>query len=471
MTPSDVSKLSLQFTHESKAYTVYLYDAASASSSDIKKINIAGREYIYEDDAEAPECVKEVLKSLSEARPFAKKCAFVSFVSHETHIEHMSLTKTVYSLGANKLLKRTYADTNPLESAKNSLCQALIQRCTSDDKTLILATINEAEPFLNQPKILFEIADKIEKQGNSELGSSLREATRPFDLPSTMKRVPELIADHYLDKDKGKLIADELNALFHSGKYEKFYDRMDFVIELTIDLREISQDGHVYIVDRHENKDFKPETNEVKVELNNDYAYFEFTKFENIEGTEGNKCPKLEEVKHALDQIRKSNPKAIIIDLRRNSGGSQYMMAYIASHFIKPSIDLGQSMYRDAISQEELQFFPVAPVQTLSEEELPLQERMLEQPIFILTSSDSFSAAEALTYHLREHRKATVIGETTGGGAHVNKLFEVNNDFFVAVSFGDYVLKNGEKNWDGEGLAPDIQTNAKDALLVAKKQI
>ncbi len=471
MATSGISKLSLQFIHESKTHTVSLYDAAFASSSDVKKINVAGREYIYEDDAEAPECVKEVLKSLSEARPFAKKREFVSFVSHKTNIEQMSLTKTVYSVGANKLLKRTNADTNQLESAKNSLRQALIQRCTANDKSTILATINDADPFLNQPKIIFEIADQIEKQGNPELGSAIREAKRPFDLQSTMKRVPELIADHYLDKDKGKQIAEKLKAIFHSGKYDKFYDRMEFVNELTIDLREISQDGHVFIVDRQENIDFKPETNEMKVELKDDYTYFELTKFENIDGIEGNKCPKLQEVKQALDQIRKSNPKAIIIDLRRNSGGSLYMMAYIASHFIKPSIGLGQNTYRDVITQEELQTFPVAPVKTLSEEELPLQERMLEQPIFILTSNGSFSAAEALTYHLREHRKATVIGETTGGGAHVNKLFEVNDDFFIAVSFGDYVLKSGEKNWDGDGLAPDIQTNAKDALLEAEKQI
>lgn len=469
MITPNISKLELEFVHEGKNWAVPLYDEFFAASADVKKISVAGRKYIYEEDAKAPECVRNVLQSLSEAHPFSKKKEFVSYISQETKISQMSLTKSVYTntIGENKLLKKTQADTDQLAQAKNSLCQALIQQCAPHDKKMILTVINAAEPLLNQPKVIFEIADQIEKKGSPELAHAVREAVRPFDLRSTLERVPELIADHYLDPGQGKMIAERLQGTFNSGKYEKFYDRMEFINELTRGLQEISQDKHVFMVDRQEKIDSEPEKGTVTVKFNKDFSYLnylEFTKFENPNETEA-----LKEIKHALDQIRESKPKEIIIDLRRNSGGSPYMMAYIASHFINPSLDLAQLVYRDEITEEELQTFPVAPVKTLSEEELPLNERMLEQPIFILTSNYSLSAAEALAYHLREHRQATLIGEITGGGAHTNKLFEVNDDFYVAVSFGDYVLNNGEKNWEEKGLLPDILVNGEEALHVAEE--
>lgn len=53
-------------------------------------------------------------------------------------------------------------------------------------------------------------------------------------------------------------------------------------------------------------------------------------------------------------------------------------MAYIASHFIKPSMDLGQNTYRDMITEEELQTFPVAPdIQTNAEDARLVAERQI----------------------------------------------------------------------------------------------
>ncbi len=253
-----------------------------------------------------------------------------------------------------------------------------------------------------------------------------------------------------MDIGKGLIIARELEGHFSSRKFEKCFDRAEFVNDVTALLGEISKDRHIFLVDRQENIQTAEEKNELKIEVHPHFGYFAFTQF----------GKSLQGFKPALEQIRTANPKAIILDLRENGGGALHTMAYIASHFIPPNITLGQNTYRDPITEDELQTFPTAPVKTLSEEELPSSERMLDQPIFILTSNDTFSAAEALTYHLREHRKAIVIGETTGGGAHVNKLFEVNTDFYLALSFGDYVLKKGEKNWDGVGLVPDLHANA-----------
>ena len=469
----NISKLNIQFLHENKTYSVPLFDEKFAGP-DVKKITVGGRKYFYEENAQDPECVKCVntlLKSLSEDKTFKSEKKLVSYISRGTEISQMSITNDIYEIGRDRLIGRTNVDSDSLEQAKNTLYNELMES-NPEDKEAILTIINKATPPLNEPKTVFEIADQIEKDGSSELAHSIREAVRPFDLQPIIQNVPEMLEQHYIDPDKGKIIGEKFKALFDTGKYEKFYDRMEFFDQMCIDLKDIGNDRHLELVDRKVEEDDPldqlPNVDEVRVpkaksHVENDIGYLELTKFENLNDKINGQPVALLEVKQALDQIREANPKAIILDLRENGGGSMYMMAYIASHFIKPDQELGHNVYRDKITPEELQYFPTDPVKTASENELPLENRMLKQPLFILTSKESLSAAESLTYHLKEHRQATILGETTGGGAHVSKLFEVSPDFYLGVSFGDYVLKSGDPNWEAKGLTPDIQVNPEDA--------
>jgi retinol-binding protein 3 len=472
----NTSKLNIQFVHENKTYNVPLFDEKFADPG-AKKITVGGRKYFYEENAQNPECVKFVhtlLKSLSEDKTFKSEKKLVSYISRGTEIAQMSITNDIYEIGRDRLIGRTNVDSDSLEQAKNTLYNELIES-KPEDKEAILTIINKATPPLNEPKVVFEIADQIENNGSPELAHSIREAVRPFDLQPLIRNVPEMLEQHYIDPDKGKIISEKFKALFDTGKYEKFYDRMEFFVQMCIDLKDIGNDRHLELVDRKVEDDQLPMEDDqlskidkvrvpaAKSHVENDIGYLELTHFENLDEKINGQPVAILEVKQALDQIKEANPKAIILDLRENSGGSMYMMAYIASHFIKPDQELGHNVYRDKITPEELRSFPTDPVKTASEKELPLENRMLKQPIFILTSKESLSAAEALAYHLKEHRQATILGEITGGGAHVSKLFEVSPDFYLGVSFGDYLLKSGEPNWEAKGLTPDIQVNTTDA--------
>ncbi len=466
----NISKLNIRFLHENQTYDIPLFDAKFAESPDIKKITVSGRQYFYEENAKAPESVNNLLKSLSEDTTFKTEKKLVSYISKETKIAQMSITNDIYELGKDRLISRNNTDSKALKLAKETLYNELINTKPGDKKT-ILTIINKTKPPLNQLKALFEIADDIKRNGNPKLAHSIRKVVRPFDLQPIIQQVPEIFKEHYIDPEKGKIIAEKLKLLFATEKYEKFYDPMEFIDQLTLDLRDIANDQHLAIESRKRPEDKKVQGAVAKSSVKNDIGYFEITKFKNPNDKTNDQPIALLEVKQALDQLREANPKAIIIDLTKNDGGSPYMMAYIASHFIKADQELAQNVYRDEIKPEELRSFPIDPIKTLSEKELPLEKRMLKQPIFILTSHYSLSAAEALTYHLKEHRQATIIGENTGGAAHVCKLFEVSPEFNVAVSFGDYVLKSGEPNWEAKGLSPDIQANGEDAYQIAEKQI
>lgn len=454
MNENNISKLNLHFIYENKSYDIPLF--ASQFKKDAQKITIKGREYTYEENAKIPipESLLQCLKSLPDDKKFANEKEFLSMVSNETHIEHMSLTKNVYSVGINRLVKSKNIDTAQLERLKNNLSGAL-SVCKPDDKKALLNILSHWELPINRIKAFFEIAEQIEiKYNNFELAHAIREAVRPFDLNPTISSIQELISHSHVDVETSKQIAENLQKLLDSGKYEKLYDPMDFVNELTIDLREIGNDKQLAVHYQHADSEIE-NLQETKVHVEtkkNGICYFEITKFENPKDILA-----LKRVKQALAQIRNSHPKAIIIDLRNNGGGSPYMMVYIASHFMKPDIPLAEYQYRHSIEKEELEYFPTEPCISLSEEELPLEERMLSQPIYILTSDHTLAIAEALTYHLQEHREAKVAGEKSGGVAHLTKLFEVNKDFDVAIPFGDYILSSGAPNWKGKGITPQIK--------------
>ena len=65
-------------------------------------------------------------------------------------------------------------------------------------------------------------------------------------------------------------------------------------------------------------------------------------------------------------------------------------------------------------------------------------------------------------------RRATVVGETTGGGAHPIHAYRVEGyDVTVALPYGRAINPISETNWEGTGVAPDIATPAAVAFDTA----
>jgi hypothetical protein len=87
--------------------------------------------------------------------------------------------------------------------------------------------------------------------------------------------------------------------------------------------------------------------------------------------------------------------------------------------------------------------------------------------IYVLTSSKTFSAAEEFTYNLKNLKRATIIGETTGGGAHPGGTKIATDRFTVWVPTGRAINPITKTNWEGTGVKPDIETKAADALMTA----
>jgi C-terminal processing protease CtpA/Prc len=86
----------------------------------------------------------------------------------------------------------------------------------------------------------------------------------------------------------------------------------------------------------------------------------------------------------------------------------------------------------------------------------------------VLTSKRTFSGAEEFTYNLKNLKRATIIGETTGGGAHPGGGFRINEHFGMFVPTGRAISPITKTNWEGTGVTPDVAVPADQALLVAR---
>ena len=93
----------------------------------------------------------------------------------------------------------------------------------------------------------------------------------------------------------------------------------------------------------------------------------------------------------------------------------------------------------------------------------------MDKPVYILTSSRTYSAAEQFSYDLKMLKRATFIGETTGGAAHAGILHNLDDHFAVGIPEHRPVNPFSDRDWAITGIEPDVKVNGADALATAEK--
>jgi C-terminal processing protease CtpA/Prc len=87
--------------------------------------------------------------------------------------------------------------------------------------------------------------------------------------------------------------------------------------------------------------------------------------------------------------------------------------------------------------------------------------------LYILTSSRTFSAPEALAYDMQALKRATLVGETTHGGANPTTIFRITDYFSASIPFGSSISAVTKTDTEGAGVKPDVAVPADQALLTA----
>ncbi|MGB6235267.1 MAG: S41 family peptidase, partial [Candidatus Acidiferrales bacterium] len=95
-------------------------------------------------------------------------------------------------------------------------------------------------------------------------------------------------------------------------------------------------------------------------------------------------------------------------------------------------------------------------------------KRLAAQPAYVLTSHRTFSGGEEFTYDLQQLKRATIVGEVTGGGAHPVAGHRIDDHFEIGVPFAKAINPISHTNWEGTGVIPGVKVPAADALTTAQ---
>jgi hypothetical protein len=226
--------------------------------------------------------------------------------------------------------------------------------------------------------------------------------------------VAELLRTRYVLPDRGRAAA-ELVAREAAGAYAGLDDE-EFAARLTADLHELCQDRHLGVCVRPpEVRDGVSEEDWFAVWREQQrISNYGVAKVERLPGNVGLidlravAGPAIggRAIAAAFELV--SHTEALILDLRRNGGGSVQGVVMWCSYFFPDDWTHLNDIY-DAVEGTTRQFWtwPWVP-----------GERYLDRPVWVLVSGETFSGAEDLAYSLKVQRRARVVGATTGGGAH-----------------------------------------------------
>ena len=289
----------------------------------------------------------------------------------------------------------------------------------------------------------------------------------------TIDALSALLPERYAYKEIGQKLQQLLRQNLKAGKYDSYNSPSDFSIAVTNDLRSLNSDRHLalnyspQIEPANTNSPAQPPTPEETAKRVSDFNRQMNFGFKNVQFLNGNiGYLKFDYFDSYLDYSSPvadaamaffKNSDALIIDLRENGGGSGQMAAYIAGFFFKDRTLTGTSYNRlnDTTTEE---FITPQP----KDKQLPNVD------LYILTSTRTVSAAEALAYNLKYLRDAKVIGEPSAGAANPGRVTRLNNLFtaFIPNRYGKNVVTG--TNWEGTGVPVDITCPAEDALRVAR---
>jgi hypothetical protein len=286
-----------------------------------------------------------------------------------------------------------------------------------------------------------------------------------------------LLDTFYVFPDVAKRMGDSLRARLARKEYDQYANGITFAMRLNDDLAEIGHDKHLSVdysagalppehqppagapelppspEDVARRREFVDRINcgfVTAEQLPGNVGYLKFNGFVDVD-----LCGRTASA--AMNFLAAT--LALIIDLRENGGGNPEMVAYVSSYLFDKRTHLNDLWTRRTGKTEEF----------WTRDTVPGRRFGGQKPIYVLTSARTFSGAEEFTYNLKNLKRATIVGETTGGGAHPVNGHRIDDHFGIGVPFARAINPITHTNWEGVGVKPDISVPAGEALATAQR--
>ena len=157
----------------------------------------------------------------------------------------------------------------------------------------------------------------------------------------------------------------------------------------------------------------------------------------------------------ALRDLLKQHPKALILDLRDNRGGSTEAAQQIASYFIKEGLlftaELKGGTSRPFLAQGDAIATAI--------------------PMVVLVNNETYSAAEAVAAAIHERQRGVLIGVQTHGKSEIQTTVPLSDGSLLHYTIGKILSPTGQW-YQGRGVTPDLvvkdeRGDQSDAILEA----
>ena len=278
------------------------------------------------------------------------------------------------------------------------------------------------------------------------------------------------LKEYYIYPDTAQKMADAVLAHEKAGDYDRITDGSTFASRLTDDMQAVSHDRHLHvnyapfkIPDDHNDGGPSPEE-EARFRKDLEHDNCGWRKVEILPGNIG--YVRFDEfappdwcgatVVAAMNFL--AHTDAIIFDLRHNGGGDPKMVDFVVSYLFDKPTHINDLYFRKDDKTTQYWTLPYVP-----------GPRLASQPVFVLTSKRTFSGGEEFCYDLKTQKRATLVGETTGGGAHPVAGHRIDDHFEIGVPAGRPINPITQKDWEGTGVTPDVAVSSEDALTKAQQ--
>jgi hypothetical protein len=285
-------------------------------------------------------------------------------------------------------------------------------------------------------------------------------------IDSTVRReivakLSEALRNNYIFPEVAEKAADKINSALDAGAYDSLSDPGTFAARLSSDVAAVAHDKHLSV-----NSMSAPPVPPAGGRRDMPRAEAGVTRADKLPGGVGYieviGFPPLPAFKPTVDKAMSAlkGSRALIIDDRRNGGGSPDSVSYLVSFLVAPkkAIDIN-----DIVSR-------VPKTSDLKRERFSSQPTPVSfagVPVYVLTSKNTFSGGEELAYDVQTHRLGKIVGEVTGGGANPTGPIDLGHGFQALIPFGRAENPITNTNWEGRGVQPDITVPADDALEAA----
>ena len=287
-----------------------------------------------------------------------------------------------------------------------------------------------------------------------------------------VKNLSEKLRAYYVFPDIAEQLCERLQKHLEEGEYADITEGELLALALTEDLQAVSHDEHLWVrwypepLPDHEGSMLQSQERLVefrqKAKLNN----YGLHKVERLPGNVGYIDIRYfyrpswgsgDTAAAAMNFV--ANMDALIVDLRKHAVGNRAPQLSPRSYLFEGEpVHLNSLYWRAEGLTQQYWTLPYVP-----------GKRFGDQPIYVLTSKNTFSAGEEFAYNLKTCQRATLVGETTFGVAHPGSPYRLHPHFEAFIPAGRAINPITNENWEGAGVTPDISVSPEKALKVAHR--